>query len=139
MNVAGAKVIVDSLTNDTRGTRARPAVSPEELIRLVDCLRWAVMQAGAVGVVTCQVKPMQAIDVSPHNSLLNNYLLVERRKGRGGYGIRTPISLDNLKPDGYHVRPEYDPVIDRTYACAILGVDVPNPTPLDQFVPYDVM
>ena len=138
VDVIGAKVIIDDLTNDVRGTRARPAVSPRELIRLVDQLRWKVMRAGAVGVVVCQVKPMQAMDVTPHNSLLNDYLRDEAKRGRGGHGCRTQITLDSLRPDGFHIKPQYSSVLDKTYACAMLGVNVPCPTPLNDFVPNHV-
>ena len=37
--------------------------------------------------------------------------------------------MDSLKGDGYHVKPEFGSVLDRTYACAFLGIDVPFPTP----------
>ena len=96
------------------------------------------MRAGATGVLTCQIKPMQATDVTPYNAYLDDYLRYERLKGRGGYGCRTQITLDSLRPDGFHVKPEYDSVVDKTYACAILGVSVPCPTPVDQFLPYHV-
>ena len=46
--------------------------------------------------------------------------------------------LEHLKADGFHIRPQYDGVIDKTYACAILGLNVPFPTPVDQFVPTQI-
>ena len=94
--------------------------------------------AGAVAVVVCQLKPMEITDVTPYNQLMDEYLGRERDRGRDGFGCRTQIRLDFLKPDGYHVRPDFDAVIDRTYACAFLGVPVPRPTPWDCFVPDNV-
>ena len=72
---------------------------------------------------------------TPYNTLLDEYLRRETQRGRGGFGCRTQIRLDFLKSDGHHIRPEYCSVIDRTYACALLGVHVPFPTPLDEFTP----
>ena len=85
--------------------------------------------------VTCQLKPMQVIDVTPYNELLSNYL---RSKGQAGFGCRTQIRLSHLKEDGYHVRPQFDSTIDKTFACAIIGIPVPCPTPMDEFVPDHV-
>ena len=112
--------------------------SDEKLIKLVDQLQWEVMLAGAAGVVVCQIKPMQTVDVSPYNFHLNTYLRTEQNRGRGGHGCRTQITLNSLRPDGFHVKPQYDSVIDKTYSCAILGIHVPCPTPDDEFVPFHV-
>ena len=43
--------------------------------------------------------------------------------------------MEHLKPDGYHIRPEFDSLLDKTYACALLGCFVPEPTPFDNFAP----
>ena len=94
--------------------------------------------AGAVGIVVCQLKPMQVTDVTPYNSLLDDYLREEKRSGQQGHGCRTQIHMDYLKADGYHIRPEYVSVIDKTYACAFLGIPVPYPTPFDGFLPDSV-
>ena len=131
----GATVLVDNLTNDVRGTRSRPSVSPQQLVRLVDSLRRKVMAAGAAAVTVCQLKPMQTTDVTPFNDLLNSYLRREKQRGRDGFGCGTMIRLDNLRGDGYHLKPECWSVLDRTYACALLGVDVPFPTPWNDFAP----
>ena len=93
------------------------------------------MAAGAAAVVVCQLKPMQTTDVSPYNGLLDKYLRGEKDRGRDGFGCSTQIRLDFLKGDGHHVRPEFASVIDRTYACAMLGIHVPFPTPFDEFTP----
>ena len=128
----GATVVVDVLTNDVRTTRNRKAASPEELVCRVDRLRGTLCAAGASSVVTCQIKPMQATDVTPYNALLNDYL---PSQGKSGHGCRTQIRLSYLKQDGFHVEPQYDSTIDRTYACAIMGVPVPCPTPINEFIP----
>ena len=131
INVRDAIVVVDTLTNDIRGTRLRPSLSPQELVRGVDRLRQVLKTAGAMAVVICQVKPMQLGDVTSHNDQITEYL-----KGqRWGFGCRTQIRLGHLKPDGFHVKPQFDSIIDRTYACAIKGAPVLDPTPVDQFVP----
>ena len=131
VDVRGAKVIIDNLTNDVRGSRLNAAVTPEELVRRVDRLRRGLMAAGAASVVTCQIKPMQVVDVTPHSDLLHEYL----RAQPGGHGCRTQIRLEFLKHDGFHVKPQFDSVIDKGYACAILGEFVPNPTPRENFLP----
>ena len=134
-SLEGSIVILDNLTNDVRGTRSRPAASPEKLVGLVDQLRRRVMAAGARAVVVCQVKPMQTTDVTPYNVLLNGYLRTERNRGRDGFGCQTMIRLDFLKSDGYHIRPDFVSVLARTYACAFRGINVPDPTPWDDFAP----
>ena len=134
INVRGATVIMDNLTNDIRGTRLRAAASPQELVRNVDKLRGRLKAEGAADVVVCQAKPMQIADVTLHNQQLSDYLRGQVR----GYGCRTQIRLDYLKNDGFHIRPQFDSVVDKTYACAIRGVHVPSPTPLDEFVPFSV-
>ena len=96
------------------------------------------MAAGAAAVVVCQLKPMQTIDVTPHNELLDHYLRREKQQGRDGFGCRTQIRLDFLRGDGHHIRPEFGSVLDRTYACALLGINVPFPTPLTEFAPSHV-
>ena len=78
---------------------------------------------------------MQTIDVTPYNGLLDDYLRREKECRRDGFGCRTQIRLDFLRGDGFHIRPEFGSVLDRTYACALLGVRVPFPTPLNEFAP----
>ena len=132
MDVKDAIVVVDVLTNDVRGTRQRPAASPEDLVWRVHRLRERLWEAGAAAVVICQLKPMEIADVTLYNSLLDDYL---RAQGGTGFGCRTQVLRSHLKPDGYHVRGQFDSVIDMTYACAILGRPVPRPTPLEDFAP----
>ena len=135
IDVVGAIVVIDDLTNDVRGTRSRPPTTPQQLVRLVDTLRRRVMAAGAEAVIVCQLKPMQTVDVTPFNEMLDNYLRRERERGRDGFACRTQIRLQYLKGDGYHIRPDFISIVDKTYACAFLGMDVPDPTPLDDFAP----
>ena len=111
IKVEGSIVVVDSLTNDVRGTRSRPSVTPQLLVRLVNKLRRRLMAAGAVAVVICQLKPMEVADVTPFNEFLDQYLRGERDRGRDGFGCRTQIRLEFLKADGYHVKPEFGSVI----------------------------
>ena len=138
IDVKDATVVVDALTNDVRGTRSRPSATPQQLVGRVDRLRKTLMQAGASAVIICQLKPMQIVDVTPFNCQLNDYLKREQLEGRKGFGCRTQIRLDFLRNNGFHVRPEYDSVVDRTYACAFLGIPVPNPTPWEACVPESV-
>ena len=135
IDVRDAVVVVDNLTNNVRGTSTRKAASPQELVNCVDQLGGKLREAGAKAVVLCQLKPMQLTNVTPYNELLDNYL---RNLGSGGYGCRTQIRLEYLKTDGYHILPQYDSIIDRTYACALMGIPVPYPTPFNEFVPYHV-
>ena len=131
IDVRDAVVIIDNLTNDIRGTRVRPSLSPNELLQRVERLREKIRTEGAFSVVVCQVKPMQTMDVTPYNGMLNDYLSAKR----WGFGCQTQIRLNYLKANGFHVLPQFDSVIDRTYACAIRGVLVPDPTPLEGFLP----
>ena len=91
--------------------------------------------AGAAATVVCQLKPMQIADVTLYNEALNSYLREQHLRGAAGFGCRTQIRLSYLKSDGYHVKPDYDSTIDRTYACAIMGERVPCPTPWEGFIP----
>ena len=124
-------MVVDNLMNDVRGTRMRPSLLPHKLVRGVDKLREVLRRAGASAVVTCQFKPMQAGDVTPYNSALSKYLEAQRY----GFGCRTQIRMSFLKPGGFHIKPQYDSVVDKTYACTIRGVPVVDPTPPEEFVP----
>ena len=130
--VRGATVVLDNLTNDIRDTGTRKAATPQELLRRIDRLRKGLYAAGATAMVTCQIKPMQTTDVTPYNTMLSDYL---RTQGMSGYGCRTQIRLSCLKNDGYHVLPQYDSTIDKTYAFALMGISVPCPTPMDEFTP----
>ena len=88
--------------------------------------------SAAEAVVICQIKPMRMMDVRPHNAMLHEYLL---GLGGTGYGCRTQIRMEFLKKDGFHILPQFDSVLDRTYACGLMNVPVPCPTPDDDFTP----
>ena len=81
------------------------------------------------------IKPMQTTDVTPYNTMLSDYL---RTQGRSEFGCQTQIRLSCPKNDGYHVLPQYDSTIDKTYACALMGIPVPCPTPMDEFTPNHI-
>ena len=96
---------------------------------------FTVKIAKSAAVIVMQIKPMQVIDVRPHNTLLHQYL---KDCGESGHGALTQIRMEHLRKDGYHIYPLFDSVLDRGYACALLGVPFPCPTPYYNFVPYFV-
>ena len=57
IDVGDAAVIIDNLTNNIRGTRVRPALSPNKLLQRVDQLREKLRIEGAFLVEVFQVKP----------------------------------------------------------------------------------
>ena len=124
-------VLVDNLTNNIRGTWRQKADSPEGLVWKLDELRRAM--PGADAIIVCEAKPMQLKNVMVYNQLLHDYICDQP----GMFGCRTQIRMEFLK-DGFHVLPEYGSVLDRTYACALRAIDVPCPTPFENFVPYSV-
>ena len=132
LDVAGRYVVVDNLTNNVRGGRRSAPDSPEQLVRRVHELRQKLLSASAKAVIISEVKPMREINVRPYNELLHRYLLT---CGKTGFGSKTQIRMNHLNFDGYHVSPMFDSIIDRTYAYALLGIDVPDPTPMDEFTP----
>ena len=87
----------------------------------------------AESVTVCQIKPMREKDVSPYNFLLDDYL-----RALGIPGCLTQIRMEDLRSDGFHIIRQVDSVIDRTYACALMRVPVPCPTPLQNFVPLHI-
>ena len=123
IRVGGAKVVVDCMTNDVRGTRAQRAAEPWELEERVRLVIEEMRRAGAEEVVLCEVKPMQHVDVVPFNARI--HALILHTEGVGG--CSTQIQHGDLGRDGYHVRPEFGSVLDRTYACAVMHRPVPCP------------
>ena len=134
-------MIVDTLTNNIRGTKSRAADSPEKLVARLATVRETLYATGAATVVICQVKPMKNVDVSPYNRLLHDFLCFQPD---GGPECETQIQMADIKPgsdesgNGFHIQPECVAILDRTYACAIRNVPVPCPTPFDEFVPLHV-
>ena len=135
IDVSGKCVVIDCLTNDARDSRSGAALSPQALVRSVDRLRGILWAAAAAEIIVCAIKPAQVADMTPYNALLDRYL---RAQDDGGHGCRCQITMDQLARDGYHVRHQFRSIIDRTYACAIMGKPVPCPTPLEDFIPYHV-
>ena len=127
VDISGARVIVDNLTNDVRGTKQKTAASPEDLVRRVDELLGELFLAESATV--CQIKPMRHMDVSPYNYILDDYL-----RFWGIFACPTQIRMEDLR-GGFHIKHQADSVLDKTYACAILRVPVPCPTPAENFVP----
>ena len=132
IDVKNAYVVIDNYTNNVRGDRDHAPESVEEVTRGVAALRELILARSAKAVVVCQLKPMRWVDVRPYANAVHEYL---DSCGKGGYGCFTQIRMDFLKNDGFHVRPQYESVVDRTYACAIRGKDVPDPTPFSDLTP----
>ena len=132
IDVANCYVVIDNITNNVTGNWKYLPETPEQVAGRVAKLREAVLAASAKAVVVCEIKPIGTIDVRPYSLLIHRYLLT---CGKTGYGCRTQIRRDYLKADGIHIKPQFDSVLDRTYACALLGVHVSNPTPFDELAP----
>jgi hypothetical protein len=128
VDVEGAVVIIDNITNDVRGTRTRPQTSPEEVAERLRSLVW-LMRSKAQAVVICEVKPMYHINVNPYNLAIHHKFLDHSKV----FGCRTMTRLGHLKTDGFHIGAAYVSVLERTYACALMGIVVPYPTRPDQF------
>ena len=131
IDITGAILVIDTLTNDARGTRRKQPLGPEELVCQADMLRTKTL--GARATVFCQIKPMKHVNVVPHNKLLHEYLSFHDI-----YGCQTMIRAEYLRWDGFHISSQYKTVLHRQYACALLGVPVPCPTPFEDFLPGNV-
>ena len=83
----------------------------------------------AAAAVVLQTKPIRHLNVTPFNDMIHK-LCVSRQRV---FGCHTQIRMRDLARDGYHVAPYCMDVIDKTYACAILGKPVPCPTPDEDF------
>ena len=130
-DVKDSYVVIDNITNSVRSSWRSQSESPEQVVRRVAVLRDLILSSSAVAVVVCQIKPLASMDVRPYNHLLSAYL---GSCGQTGFGCNTQVHMDYLASDGYHVNPRYGSVIDRTYACALLGTAAPCPTD-DDFLP----
>ena len=135
IDVSGRTVVLDNLTNNVRGSKKDPPDSPDDFIAKVDELRHLILGRGARDLKIMQIKPMRHVDVRPYNERLHRYLL---DCPDPTYGSGTMVRMSFLKGDGFHIHPMYHSVLDRTYACALLAVEVACPTPDDDFVPIEV-
>ena len=129
LDVDGRVVILDVSTNDVRGTPRVPRARPDEVGQRFERVARLLFEKGAVGVVGCEVKPMNFMDVTPYSWAIHSACLRLRTHGHRVYGCQTQTGVSHLKKDGFHILPSFSTVLDRTYACAIMGVPVPCPTP----------
>ena len=132
IDVGGAYVIVDNVTNNVRGGKNHDPEPPDLVTDRVAALRELILEKAAKAVVVCELKPMKWVDVRAHSAMIHRYLI---SCGKSGYGCRTQIRMRYLKEDGFHVQPKHLAILDKTYACALLGIYVPDPTPLGDLVP----
>ena len=126
LKVDGAVVILDVTTNDVRGTTAMAQVEPDEVAWRYERVVRLLKQKGAVEVVCCEVKSMRFMDVTPYSNALHSLCL-----RLGIPGCATQIGVSHLGQDGFHILPSCLTILDRTYACAIMGVPVPCPPPAE--------
>ena len=132
ITVKDSYVVIDNITNNVRGNWHNQRESPEQVVNRVARLRELILSSSAAACVVCEVKPMRIVDVRPYNRLLHAYL---GSCGDSGFGCNTQIFMEFLAADGYHIDHKYDSVLDKTYACALLGIPVPEPVPDENFVP----
>jgi hypothetical protein len=100
-----------------------PAAVAEKLGDLLDSMR------EAQAVVVCETNPMWHVDVTPYNKAIH----MECVDREGVHGCHTQTRLEHLARDGFHIRAAYTSVLEKTYACALLGIPVPCQTPPDHF------
>jgi hypothetical protein len=124
VDIKEAVIVVDCLTNNTRGTRARPRMTPGALAEKLGRLMGMLMR-DAEAVVVCEMKPMRHIDITPYNEALHLECMGRERV----YGCHTQIRMNNLVGDGFHIRMQCAAVLDRTYAYSLMGIPVPCPSP----------
>ena len=137
LGIAGATILIDCHNNDARLTRKAPALSPDELAIAVDKLRKKLWDAGANSVIVCSLKPTERANVSEHDDSIRRYL-EGMREVDGGYGCHTQVRLEHLRGDGLHILPRFYYVLQQTYAFALMGKYVPDPTPRECLTPYHV-
>ena len=137
LDIAGATVLIDCHNNDARLTRKARALSPDELTQAVDKLRKKLFDAGAFNIVVCSLKPTERADVSAHDESICRYL-ESRREIDGGHGCHTQVRLEHLRGDGLHILPRFYYVLQETYAYALMGKYVRDPTPRDCLTPLHV-
>jgi hypothetical protein len=77
----------------------------------------------ALAVIVCEVKPMRHINVTPFSNSIHTECA--RREVPG---CRTQLGISDLNGDGYHIRESCLPILDKTFACAIIAIHVLCPT-----------
>ena len=132
--INGAIVLIDCLGNDARQTRQARQLSPDEHVRALDELRKKLWNAGAADVITCSPKPTQRADMTIYSDRVNRYLK-SLGNDDAGHGCATQVRLWHLRGDGLHLQPRFFHVLQKTYAYALMGKYVLDPTPLDEFAP----
>ena len=129
LKVEGEAVLLDVSTNDVRGTARVPRTRPDEVAARFERVARLLLEKGAVGVCVCEVKPMNFMDVTPYSNAIHSACLRMRAQGHQVQGMETQIGVSNLMKDGFHIMPSFAGVLDKTYACAVVGVPVSCPTP----------
>ena len=137
LGISGAVVVVDCLSNDARPMKKAPKLSPDRHAQELDKLRKKLWQKGAAKVVLCSVKPTQRADLTEYVERIHRYLKSVEGVD-GGHGCHSQVRLEHLRADGLHIQPRFYYVLQQTYACALLAVNVPDPTPLEGFTPDNV-
>jgi hypothetical protein len=77
-------------------------------------------KSGCEWVVICEGKPMRHMDVAPYSHALHLKSLE-----KGTFGCRNQIREKDLGNDGFHLKRSSLSILEKTYACAVLGVPVP--------------
>jgi hypothetical protein len=127
IEVEGARVVLDVTTNNIRDTRGQAQMTPQELIDRVGKVVTIMKEKGARGMTVCEVKPMNLMDMTPYSKSL--YHSCRNKKISW---CQTQSGVRNLRDDGYHMLPASFRVLNVTYAYAVMGKPVPNPTPTHQ-------
>jgi hypothetical protein len=127
IKMEGARIIVDVMRNDVRGTKRQPQTTPDELVNRVGKVVAMLKEKGARDVTVSEVKPMTLKDVKPYSNRLRQRCM-EKKVG----WCQSQLGVEDLKEDGFHVLPSSLRILDKTYACAVMGVKVPHPMPIYQ-------
>ena len=137
LGIEGAVVLIDCHNNDARQTKYSPRLPLPRYIQELDNLRKKLWKKGAAEVIVCALKPTQRADVSEYVKGVHRYL-GGMRDVDGGHGCHTQVRLEHLRAEGLHLQPRFFYVLQQTYAYALMGKFVPDPTPLECFVPDHV-
>jgi hypothetical protein len=124
IEVEGKVVVVDNVTNDNDIRKVR---DPWEVARRLGKVLEVCGEAAAV--VVMEAKHIRHLDVTMFNEAFHK-LCVPRKNV---FGCHTQVKMRDLGRDGYHVSPHCVDILDKTYACSILGIPVPCPTQARDF------